>query len=464
MSSLRVRFAPSPTGHLHIGGARTALFNYLLAKKEGGTFVLRIEDTDVERSTQEFTDAILNAMEWLGLSYDEGPYYQSQRTELYKKKVQDLLDGGMAYRCYCTNEELTAKREKALQSGAKPRYDGTCRNRNDAPDLPYVVRFKTPLDGVTSFQDRIKGNISVDNAELDDLIIQRTDGHPTYNFVVVVDDADMAISLIIRGDDHVNNTVRQIPIYQALGYEMPAFAHVPMILGSDKKRLSKRHGATSVMAYKDMGYLPEAMVNYLVRLGWSYGDEEIFSMEELIQKFNLENVGKSAGVFNPEKLIWLNEHYIKNGDPERLASLLKEILSEKKIDLESGPCLSEVVKTLQERSKTLVEMSEAASFYFCPPEGYDIEIASKFLTIDKKEPLELLINHIENCDVLTHDSVEAVFKEVLSMSGLKLGQIGPTVRVALTGGTVSPSIFEVMAVLGKERVLARLKKALASIA
>jgi glutamyl-tRNA synthetase len=461
---LRVRFAPSPTGHLHIGGARTALFNYLLAKKEGGTFVLRIEDTDVERSTQEFTDAILNAMEWLGLSYDEGPYFQSQRTELYKKKVQELLDGGVAYRCYCTNEELTAKREKALQSGDKPRYDGTCRNRSDTPDLPYVVRFKTPLEGVTTFQDCIKGTISVDNAELDDLIIQRSDGHPTYNFVVVVDDAEMAISLIIRGDDHVNNTVRQIPIYRALGYEIPLFAHVPMILGSDKKRLSKRHGATSVMAYRDLGYLPEAMVNYLVRLGWSFGDEEIFSMEELIQKFNLENVGKSAGVFNPEKLLWLNEHYIKNGDPKRLATLLKEFLSERKIDLEDGPCLIEVVKTLQDRSKTLIEMSEAALFYFCQPEEFEPEIASKFLTTDKKKPLEMLINQFENCDVLTHDSVEGIFKEVLKQSGIKLGQIGPTVRVALTGGTVSPSIFEVAAVLGRERVLTRLKKALASIA
>lgn len=284
MSDLRVRFAPSPTGYLHIGGARTALFNYLLAQKEQGTFVLRIEDTDVERSTQESVDAILQAMDWLGLSYDEGPFYQSDRYDLYRSKVADLLEKGLAYRCYCTPDELNAKREEAMKIGGKPRYDGTCRERTDQPDAPFVIRFKTPHDGSTAFVDRIKGTISVENAELDDLIIQRTDGNPTYNFVVVIDDAEMGINLVMRGDDHVNNTVRQIPMYKALGYEVPEFAHVPMILGADKKRLSKRHGATSVMEYKVMGYLPEAMVNYLVRLGWSSGDEEIFSMADLIEK------------------------------------------------------------------------------------------------------------------------------------------------------------------------------------
>jgi glutamyl-tRNA synthetase len=272
MSDLRVRFAPSPTGYLHIGGARTALFNYLLARKEQGTFVLRIEDTDVERSTQESVDAILQAMDWLGLSYDEGPFYQSDRYDLYKSKVADLLNKGLAYRCYCSAEELNAKREAAMKAGGKPRYDGTCRERTDQPEAPFVVRFKTPRDGNTAFVDRIKGTISVENDELDDLIIQRTDGNPTYNFVVVIDDAEMGINLVIRGDDHVNNTVRQIPMYKALGYEVPEFAHVPMILGSDKKRLSKRHGATSVMVYREMGFLPEAMVNYLVRLGWYASD------------------------------------------------------------------------------------------------------------------------------------------------------------------------------------------------
>jgi glutamyl-tRNA synthetase len=308
MSNLRVRFAPSPTGYLHIGGARTALFNYLLARKEGGTFVLRIEDTDVERSTEESVNAILQAMDWLGLSYDEGPFYQSERYDLYKNKVQELLAKGLAYKCFCTPEELNTKREDAMKAGGKPRYDGTCRHRTDQPDAPYVIRFKTPQEGSATFVDKIKGTISVDYDELDDLIVQRTDGNPTYNFVVVVDDAEMGINLVIRGDDHVNNTVRQLPMYQALGYQVPEFAHVPMILGADKKRLSKRHGATSVMVYKEMGYLPEAMVNYLVRLGWSYGDEEIFSMDDLVQKFSLDNVGRSAGVFNPDKLLWLNEH------------------------------------------------------------------------------------------------------------------------------------------------------------
>ncbi len=327
MSDLRVRFAPSPTGYLHIGGARTALFNYLLAQKQKGTFVLRIEDTDVARSTQESVDAILDAMDWLGLSCDEGPFYQSDRFDLYKEKVQQLVDEGKAYRCYCSAEELDAKREAAMKDGRKPKYDGTCRNRTDSPDLPYVVRFRLPegREEVT-FADQIKGGISFRTEELDDLIIQRTDGTPTYNFVVVIDDAEMGINLVIRGDDHINNTPRQILLYEALGYEVPLFAHVPMILGSDKKRLSKRHGATSVMAYQELGFLPEAMVNYLVRLGWSLGDEEIFSMADLIEKFSLENVGRSAGVFNPEKLLWLNSHYIKTGDPQRLADLLRPFL------------------------------------------------------------------------------------------------------------------------------------------
>jgi glutamyl-tRNA synthetase len=463
MSDLRVRFAPSPTGYLHIGGARTALFNYLLAQKEQGKFVLRIEDTDVERSTQESVDAILQAMDWLGLSYDEGPFYQSERYDLYKSKVTDLLDKGFAYRCYCTAEELNAKREAAMKSGGKPRYDGTCRERYDQPDLPYVIRFKTPREGNTAFVDRIKGAISVENDELDDLIIQRTDGNPTYNFVVVIDDAEMGINLVIRGDDHVNNTVRQIPMYKALGYEVPDFAHVPMILGSDKKRLSKRHGATSVMVYREMGFLPEAMVNYLVRLGWSFGDEEIFSMDDLIEKFSLDNVGRSAGVFNPEKLLWLNEHYIKTGDPQRLAGLVAELLEKQGVVITEGPDMAAVVKTLQERAKTLVEIAEGARFYFEAPEVYDEAAAAKFLNEEKREVLELLIKHLGALGHFALEDVEAAFKNLMEESGLKLGKIGPTVRVALTGGTVSPSIYDVVAVLGQDTVLERLKKALASL-
>lgn len=464
MPALRVRFAPSPTGYLHIGGARTALFNYLLARRQNGTFVLRIEDTDVERSTQESVDAILQAMEWLGLSYDEGPYYQSQRFDLYRQKVDVLLAEGKAYRCYCTQAELDAKREQAMREGGKPRYDGTCRKRDDQPgDQPHVVRFKSPENGETRFFDRIKGEISFDNAELDDLIIQRSDGTPTYNFVVVVDDAEMAINLIIRGDDHINNTPRQIPIYQALGYQVPEFAHVPMILGADKKRLSKRHGATSVMAYRTMGYLPEALVNYLVRLGWSHGDEEIFSLEELVEKFSLEHVGRSAGVFNPDKLLWLNEHYIKTGDPQRLGSLMAEFLVEKGLDPNTGPDLERVVISLQDRAKTLVEMAEGARFFFEAPTEYDSKAREKFLTPDKAEVLKALINKLENLDDFSVEGVEARFQDLLDETGLKLGKVGPTVRVALTGGTVSPGIFDVVAILGKERVISRLQQALNSL-
>ena len=460
MSDLRVRFAPSPTGYLHIGGARTALFNYLLAKKEQGTFVLRIEDTDVERSTQESVDAILQAMDWLGFSYDEGPFYQSERYDLYKSKVSDLLNKGLAYRCYCSADELNAKREAAMKAGGKPRYDGTCRERTDQPEAPFVVRFKTPRDGNTAFVDRIKGTISVENDELDDLIIQRTDGNPTYNFVVVIDDAEMGINLVIRGDDHVNNTVRQIPMYKALGYEVPEFAHVPMILGADKKRLSKRHGATSVMVYREMGFLPEAMVNYLVRLGWSFGDEEIFSMDDLIEKFSLDNVGRSAGVFNPDKLLWLNEHYIKTGDPQRLAGLVSELLEGQGVDIENGPDLTAVVKTLQERAKTLVEMAEGAHFYFVAPKTYDKAAAEKFLTLEQRPVLELLVKHLGALSSFDLADVESAFKALMEESGLKLGKIGPVVRVALTGGTVSPSIYDVVSVLGQDTVMARLNKAL----
>ena len=350
-----------------------------------------------------------------------------------------------------------------MKEGGKPRYDGTCRNRTDQPDLPYVVRFKSPREGVTSFDDRIKGTISFDNDELDDLIVQRTDGTPTYNFVVVIDDAEMGINLVIRGDDHINNTPRQIPIYQALGYQVPEFAHVPMILGSDKKRLSKRHGATSVMAYREMGYLPEAMVNYLVRLGWSFGDEEIFSMGDLIEKFSLDNVGRSAGVFNPDKLLWLNEHYIKTGDPDRLAGLVAELLAGQGVETSGGPDLTAVVKTLQDRAKTLVEMAEGARFYFEAPQIYDEKAAAKFLTEDKREVLDLTFKCLSELSTFTLDDVESAFKAVMEESGLKFGKIGPSVRVALVGGTVSPSIYEVVAVLGKEEVLGRLQKALASL-
>ncbi|MBT0665803.1 glutamate--tRNA ligase [Geobacter pelophilus] len=460
MSNIRLRFAPSPTGYLHIGGARTALFNWLLAKKLKGTFILRIEDTDVARSTQESVDAILQGMEWLGLDWDEGPFYQSDNFPLYKEYVQKLLDEGKAYRCYCTSEELEAKRELAMKEGRKPKYDGTCRNLTEVnPDKPSVVRFRAPHEGLTAFNDLIKGPISFNNEELDDLIIQRTDGTPTYNFVVVIDDASMGITMVIRGDDHINNTPRQILLYEALGKPVPQFAHVPMILGSDKTRLSKRHGATSVMAYRDMGLLPEAMVNYLVRLGWSHGDEEIFSREDLIEKFSIEAVGKSAGVFNPDKLLWLNAHYIKTGDPERLATLLLPFLKERGVDPTDGPSLPAVVTTLQERARTMIEMADGALFYYQPDYPFDADAAEKFLNPETSAVLAELKTRLASLDSFDAVTIGAAFKELCTDMGIKLPQVAQPARVALTGKTAAPGIFEVVETLGMNETLRRIDRA-----
>ncbi|MDD2273277.1 MAG: glutamate--tRNA ligase [Desulfuromonadaceae bacterium] len=459
MSELRVRFAPSPTGYLHVGGARTALFNWLLAKNKGGTFILRIEDTDVERSTKESVDAILEGMQWLGLEWDEGPFYQSDSFPLYKEHVQKLLDAGKAYKCYCTAEELDAKRNLAMQEGRKPKYDGTCRERAEQPEgQPYVVRFRAPQGGVTAFDDLIKGTITFPNEELDDLIIQRTDGTPTYNFCVVIDDASMNITTVIRGDDHVNNTPRQIQLYEALGFPVPQFAHVPMILGSDKARLSKRHGATSVIAYRDMGFLPEALLNYLVRLGWSHGDDEIFTMDEMIQKFDIGNVGRSASVFNTEKLLWLNAHYIKNSDPERLADLLLPHLSSRGVTTLGGPDLMAVVKTLQERAQTLVEMAERAVFYYNAPDSYDEAALAKF---DKEQLLAVLsavTEKLSSSAVGDAAEVDGLFKEVCSENGWKMGQVGQPVRIALSGGTQAPGIGEIAITLGVTETVRRIKR------
>jgi len=465
MSQVRLRFAPSPTGFLHVGGARTALFNWLLARKQHGRFILRIEDTDVARSTQQSVDAILEGMTWLGLDWDEGPFYQSDNFPLYKQHVQKLLDAGRAYKCYCSAEDLEAKREKALKEGGKPKYDGTCRDLPPQADdgRPYVVRFKAPQQGTTSWLDLIKGKISFENNELDDLIIQRTDGTPTYNFVVVIDDAVMKITTVIRGDDHVNNTPRQILLYQALECEVPSFAHVPMILGADKARLSKRHGATSVMAYRDMGFLPEAMVNYLVRLGWSCGDEEIFSLEDLVQKFSIESVGRSAGVFNTEKLLWLNAHYIKNGDPVRLAGLVTPFLRDRGVDPEVGPDLVAVVRTLQERAKTMLELADGAIFYYRADFAYDEKGAAKFFNAETPALLENLMARLDALADLPLESIEAVFKEICEEKGIKLGQIGPAVRLALSGTTASPGIYEMIQVLGKDETRKRLERAIAGI-
>jgi len=461
MSEVRLRFAPSPTGYLHVGGARTALFNWLLARKKKGKFILRIEDTDVARSTQESVDAILEGMTWLGLDWDEGPFYQSDNFPLYREYVEKLLAAGKAYKCYCTAEELEKKREQAISEGRKPKYDGTCRDlKEDRPGAPFVVRFRAPLEGTTAFDDLIKGTISFQNEELDDLIIQRTDGTPTYNFTVVIDDVSMGITTVIRGDDHVNNTPRQILLYQALDCPVPEFAHVPMILGADKSRLSKRHGATSVMAYRDMGYLPEAMVNYLVRLGWSCGDEEIFTLEDLIDKFTIEAVGRSAGVFNPDKLLWLNAHYIKTGDPERLAGLLLPFLAEREVDPTAGPDLVSVVRTLQDRSRTMLEMADGALFYFRGDFDYDEKSLEKFFTAAARDLCRDLVERLERLETVDHDSVAALFDGLCADRGVKMKEVAQPARFALTGGSASPGIYEVIGVLGREETVRRIRRAL----
>jgi len=459
MPAIRVRFAPSPTGYLHVGGARTALFNWLLARKQGGTFILRIEDTDVERSTKESVDAILQGMEWLGLDWDEGPFYQSDSFDLYKEHVQKMLDAGKAYKCYCSSEELEKKRDLAMKEGRKPKYDGTCRDRTDQPDAPYVVRFRAPQGGEVAFDDLIKGRIVFPAEELDDLIIQRTDGTPTYNFCVVIDDAIMHITTVIRGDDHVNNTPRQIQLYQALGYPVPQFAHVPMILGSDKARLSKRHGATSVIAYRDMGYLPEALMNYLVRLGWSHGDDEIFSREEMVEKFDIGNVGRSASVFNTDKLNWLNAHYIKTGDPERLADLLLPHLSSRGVSTLNGPDLMAVVKTLQERAQTLEEMAERAVFYYTSPQAYDQTALAKFDKGHLAAVYSAVADRLSAAAAVSAAEIDALFKEICAENSWKMPQVGQPTRIALSGGTQAPGIGEIVEVLGIEEAVRRINSA-----
>ena len=392
MTKVKTRFAPSPTGDLHIGGARTALFNWLLARHHQGTFILRIEDTDVARSTQESIQVILDAMTWLGMDWDEGPFYQTQRISLYQEAAEELLNKGKAYRCSCTPEELEAKREEALKAGIKPKYDRTCLGEKSfPPNKPFAIRFLSPDEGSTVVEDLIQGRVEFDNAELDDLIILRSDGLPTYNFSVVVDDATMGITHVIRGNDHLNNTPRQLQIYKALGYPLPKFGHVSMILGPDKKKLSKRHGAQSVMEYQKMGYLPQAVVNYLVRLGWSYGDQEEFTREELIEKFSLEAVGRSAAAINPGKLDWLNSQYIKRIEVDELVERFRPFIEGKRYSITDPNLLRKAVLSLRERSKTLVEMADLSGFYFCEEIAYDEKAAGKFLIPDIVPVLEQMI-------------------------------------------------------------------------
>lgn len=462
-TQVRVRFAPSPTGHLHIGGARTALFNWLFARHHNGTFILRIEDTDTTRSTEEYIEAIIEGMRWLKLDWDEGPYRQTSRFDIYRTYVERLLREGKAYRCYCTPEELERRRQQALAEGKQPRYDGRCRKITEpVTNRPFAVRFMMPQEGQTVVNDLIKGVVEFDNSQLEDLIIMRSDGTPTYNFVVVVDDIDMKITHIIRGDDHLNNTPKQIHIYKAFGWEPPQFGHLPMILGADKTRLSKRHGATSVMAYKDMGYMPDALVNYLVRLGWSYGDQEVFTREELIRYFSLENIGKSAAVFNPEKLLWLNSQYIIKEDSKNLAEmvipfLIKEgIISERQqIDID---WLSKAVNSLKERSRTLVELANSLRYYILEYVEIDPKAKEKFLKPDNIKHLSELKELLSSLSDFTAAEIEKIFHAFAEKHGLKLGSIAQPVRVAITGGTASPGLFEVLEIVGKEKVIKRLSK------
>ena len=462
--TIRTRFAPSPTGYLHVGGARTALFSWLHARKHGGRFVLRIEDTDIERSTIESVNAILEGMTWLGLEYDEGPIHQTERFGRYKEVIQQLLDSGHAYRCYCTKEELEQMREEQMRRKEKPRYDGRCRTKREPREgVEPVIRFRNPVEGVVVVDDLVRGRVMFDNSELDDLIIARSDGTPTYNLTVVVDDLDMGITHVIRGDDHLNNTPRQINILKALGAQPPQYAHVPMILGDDGKRLSKRHGAVSVMQYREEGYLPEALLNYLVRLGWSCGDREIFSLDEMIALFDIRDVNKSASTFNSEKLLWLNHQYIMNSEPEHVAHHLSYQMSKLDVDPTEGPALVEVVKAQRERTKTLAEMARNSLFFYRDFDGYDEKAARKNLKPEAVEPLTDMLQNFQALPDWSAEAIHRIVKETAELRGLKLGKVAQPLRVAVAGGPVSPPIDITLQLLGRERTLQRIERAIAWI-
>lgn len=460
----RLRFAPSPTGYLHVGGARTALYNYLLARQLGGDFILRIEDTDLERSTSESIQAILDGMKWLKMEWDEGPYFQTKRFDLYNQYIDQLIKEKKAYPCFCTSQELEAKRELAQKEKRKPMYDRCCVRRlpEEVKNLlqkntPHCIRFYSRDEGSIIINDLVKGRVEIAEKELDDLIIRRTDGSPTYNFTVVIDDMTMEITHVIRGDDHLNNTPRQIQLYQAFGATPPQFAHLPLILGTDKKRLSKRHGATSVMAYFEMGYLPDALVNYLARIGWAYKDQEVFTKQDLIEKFSIESVSKAAGVFNPEKLLWLNGLYIRESKPEDLAKLLPHYLEKRGIISNDFNLLVELVKISQEKSKTLEEMADLVDFAFketIPDEA----LQNKFLGKENKPYLKLVYDRLEKLENFDIAGITHIFTTLVQETGLKLGQIAQPIRVALSGKSISSGIYEMIRILGKKVCLARISK------
>jgi glutamyl-tRNA synthetase len=463
MKTIRTRFAPSPTGYLHVGGARTALFNWLFARHAQGQFILRIENTDKIRSTEQSVQAIFDALKWLKIDWDEGPYYQSERSDIYNRHIQKLVGAGHAYYCTCTPEQIEEMRSKAKAQGNKPRYDGTCREKNLGPQPNAVIRFKTNYDDTTTIADAIKGPIVFQNSELDDFVLVRSDGSPTYNLAVVVDDITMNINTIIRGDDHVMNTPKQILLYKALDAELPLFAHVPMVLGDDRTRMSKRHGATSVTAYRDMGLLPDAFINFLARLGWSLGDQEFFTRPELIEHFSLDRVGKSAGVFDPVKLQALNADHIQAAAAQDIGPQVLPFLQAKGWDATDDDYLHRIIPTLQPRSKTLQEMADQAHFYYIEDISFDEKAAKKFLKGNVLEPLKELKAQLEVLKDYSDKCLEDLFMALLEKFDIKLGKIAQPVRVALTGTGVSPGIFEIIAVLGKERVVPRLEKAIAFI-
>jgi len=463
---IKTRFAPSPTGYLHVGGARTALYSWLFARNHGGEFVLRIEDTDLERSTPEAIEAIMDGMNWLNLEWDEGPYFQTKRFDRYNAVIDEMLVAGTAYKCYCSKERLEALREEQMANGDKPRYDGRCRHSHEhhADDEPCVVRFANPQDGSVIFDDQIRGPIEFSNQELDDLIIRRTDGSPTYNFCVVVDDWDMEITHVIRGEDHINNSPRQINILKALNAPVPVYAHVSMINGDDGKKLSKRHGAVSVMQYRDDGYLPEALLNYLVRLGWSSGDQEIFSREEMIKLFSLNAVSKSASAFNTDKLLWLNHHYINTMPAEYVATYLQWHIEQANIDTRTGPELADLVRLLGERCKTLKEIAESCRYFYEEFDEFDADAAKKHLRPVARQPLEVVRDKLAALTDWTAENVHHAIQATADELEVGMGKVGMPLRVAVTGAGQSPGLDVTVHAIGKARSVARINKALGFIA
>lgn len=457
MRMIKSRFAPSPTGALHIGSVRTALFAFLAAKHHNGQFVLRIEDTDAERSTKASADAILAGMSWLGLTPDEGPIYQSDRLDRYNEVAAFLLKEGLAYRCYCSKERLEALREGQIERKEKPRYDGLCRDKTEGDiHAPHVIRFKTPTEGTVTFVDCVRGAITVENSELDDVVLIRQDGMPTYNFAVVIDDHDMGITHVIRGDDHINNTPRQLNLFYALGFEPPIYGHIPMILGEDGKRLSKRHGAVNVLDYRDAGFMPEAVLNYLVRLGWSHGDQEIFSVDEMVQLFDMNHLAHSPAAMNMQKLEWLNQHYMKTLPLHVIAERARPFFESLGLNLAQGPALEDVVALQIDRSKTLKELAEVSRFFYEKP-LIDAESHAKLEVPEAPAILEEAASVFSLCD-FEPDALKAGIASLCQQVGLKMGQVGPVLRVALTGSMHSPSLDKSMTLLGRREVLSRLKK------